>query len=336
MRAGRERRRASRPCSSWSAGAAQPDSGSVDARRLASSSATSRSTRWRCSTRRATSWRRWSIAFRRRRSGRSRTSPALRLLRRRRARRACACSPAARRRVWCWRMMLYDPPNFLVLDEPTNHLDIAHQGDAHRARSRDFEGTMLFVSHDRHFLAELSNRVLELHAGRAARLRRRLHGVRRPHRPRSPRPPLKQNLTAEPQRNTEVRGDLLCKERTPRTPRLRGALEEGLSVTPRLPGAELLRRSAPALPLALMPMRRRMSRPVLRGAAAAVALVGDLRHRRAGGLGLEDLALAWHLGAPAAWRVSFQSCSRSSSSGEQNVEARPAASARAVRPMRCT
>ena len=38
---------------------------------------------------------------------------------------ACASSPAARRRASCWRMMLFDPPNFLVLDEPTNHLDIA-------------------------------------------------------------------------------------------------------------------------------------------------------------------------------------------------------------------
>ena len=58
--------------------------------------------------------------------------------------------------------MLFDPPNFLVLDEPTNHLDIGDQGDADRGARRDYEGTMLFVSHDRHFLAALSNRVLEL------------------------------------------------------------------------------------------------------------------------------------------------------------------------------
>jgi ATPase subunit of ABC transporter with duplicated ATPase domains len=57
--------------------------------------------------------------------------------------------------------MLYDPPNFLVLDEPTNHLDIATKEMLITALSQ-FEGTMLFVSHDRHFLAELSNRVLEL------------------------------------------------------------------------------------------------------------------------------------------------------------------------------
>jgi ATPase subunit of ABC transporter with duplicated ATPase domains len=57
--------------------------------------------------------------------------------------------------------MLYDPPNFLVLDEPTNHLDMATKEMLINALA-EFEGTMLFVSHDRHFLAALSNRVLEL------------------------------------------------------------------------------------------------------------------------------------------------------------------------------
>ncbi len=57
--------------------------------------------------------------------------------------------------------MLYDPPNFLVLDEPTNHLDMATKEMLITALGA-YEGTMLFVSHDRHFLAELSNRVLEL------------------------------------------------------------------------------------------------------------------------------------------------------------------------------
>jgi ATPase subunit of ABC transporter with duplicated ATPase domains len=58
-------------------------------------------------------------------------------------------------------MMLFDPPNFLVLDEPTNHLDIATKEMLIGALGK-FDGTMLFVSHDRHFLGELSNRVLEL------------------------------------------------------------------------------------------------------------------------------------------------------------------------------
>ncbi|KMO31373.1 glycosyl transferase family 1 [Methylobacterium tarhaniae] len=57
--------------------------------------------------------------------------------------------------------MLYDPPNFLVLDEPTNHLDVGTK-DMLIAALAQYEGTMLFVSHDRHFLAALSNRVLEL------------------------------------------------------------------------------------------------------------------------------------------------------------------------------
>ncbi|MGP8025282.1 MAG: ABC-F family ATP-binding cassette domain-containing protein [Acidocella sp.] len=58
-------------------------------------------------------------------------------------------------------LMLFDPPNFLVLDEPTNHLDLATKEMLITALS-NYEGTMLFVSHDRHFLAALSNRVLEL------------------------------------------------------------------------------------------------------------------------------------------------------------------------------
>jgi ATPase subunit of ABC transporter with duplicated ATPase domains len=57
--------------------------------------------------------------------------------------------------------MLFDPPNFLVLDEPTNHLDLETKEMLVSALS-DFEGTMLFVSHDRTFLRGLSNRVLVL------------------------------------------------------------------------------------------------------------------------------------------------------------------------------
>ena len=57
--------------------------------------------------------------------------------------------------------MLLEPPNFLVLDEPTNHLDLATKEMLLEAL-KDFEGTMLFVSHDRAFLRGLSNRVLEL------------------------------------------------------------------------------------------------------------------------------------------------------------------------------
>ena len=57
--------------------------------------------------------------------------------------------------------MLLDPPNFLVLDEPTNHLDLFTKEMLIDALA-DFDGTMLFVSHDRAFLRALSNRVVEL------------------------------------------------------------------------------------------------------------------------------------------------------------------------------
>jgi ATPase subunit of ABC transporter with duplicated ATPase domains len=56
--------------------------------------------------------------------------------------------------------MLYNPPNFLVLDEPTNHLDLATKEMLVEAL-KDFEGTMIFVSHDRMFLRGLGSRVLE-------------------------------------------------------------------------------------------------------------------------------------------------------------------------------
>ena len=87
--------------------------------------------------------------------------------------------------------MLLNPPNFLVLDEPTNHLDLATKEMLIHALG-SYEGTMLFVSHDRTFLRGLSNRVLELggESGTDAEphaylglLRR----VRRTHRPRSAR-----------------------------------------------------------------------------------------------------------------------------------------------------
>ena len=57
--------------------------------------------------------------------------------------------------------MLYNPPNFLVLDEPTNHLDLATKEMLVEAL-HEFEGTMIFVSHDRTFLRGLGSRVLEL------------------------------------------------------------------------------------------------------------------------------------------------------------------------------
>ena len=87
--------------------------------------------------------------------------------------------------------MLYDPPNFLVLDEPTNHLDLATKEMLIEAL-RDFEGTMLFVSHDRTFLRgprEPRARAGrgERHGGAAAPLPRLLRRVRGPDRARGAR-----------------------------------------------------------------------------------------------------------------------------------------------------
>ncbi len=57
--------------------------------------------------------------------------------------------------------MLYDAPNFMVLDEPTNHLDLSTKR-ALVASLAEYEGTLVFVSHDRAFLRALANRVVEL------------------------------------------------------------------------------------------------------------------------------------------------------------------------------
>jgi ATPase subunit of ABC transporter with duplicated ATPase domains len=59
--------------------------------------------------------------------------------------------------------LMYDAPNLLVLDEPTNHLDIATKRGLVRALT-GYEGTLIFVSHDRQFLSALATRVLELSA----------------------------------------------------------------------------------------------------------------------------------------------------------------------------
>jgi ATPase subunit of ABC transporter with duplicated ATPase domains len=72
-------------------------------------------------------------------------------------------SGGERSRLVLARMLMY-PPNLLVLDEPTNHLDLATKDMLIKAL-KDFEGTMVFVSHDRSFLRGLGTRVLELAGG---------------------------------------------------------------------------------------------------------------------------------------------------------------------------
>jgi ATPase subunit of ABC transporter with duplicated ATPase domains len=66
----------------------------------------------------------------------------------------------------CLAKILYDAPNVLVLDEPTNHLDIATKRALVKALEQ-YDGTIVFVSHDRAFLRAIANRIVELAPGKA-------------------------------------------------------------------------------------------------------------------------------------------------------------------------
>ncbi len=122
--------------------------------------AISPSTPWSCSTARRRFSRTSRRRFRRRAGGADDARRLLRLFRRR-CREEMPRAVGRRKGAAGDGEMLFEPPNFLVLDEPTNHLDIATKEMLIKALSA-FEGAMLFVSHDRHILAALSNRVFEL------------------------------------------------------------------------------------------------------------------------------------------------------------------------------
>ena len=62
--------------------------------------------------------------------------------------------------------LLQSRPNFLILDEPTNHMDIQAKETLESA-FQAYEGTILFVSHDRYFLDQVVDRIVELRGGKA-------------------------------------------------------------------------------------------------------------------------------------------------------------------------
>jgi ATP-binding cassette subfamily F protein 3 len=64
--------------------------------------------------------------------------------------------------------LLLDPPNLLLMDEPTTHLDIASI-DALIGALQQFEGTLVFISHDVHFIRALATTVLHISAGKLTR-----------------------------------------------------------------------------------------------------------------------------------------------------------------------
>jgi ATP-binding cassette subfamily F protein 3 len=59
---------------------------------------------------------------------------------------------------------LVDPPNLLLMDEPTTHLDI-HTVESLTLALERYEGTLVFISHDVHFIRQLATKVLHVNAG---------------------------------------------------------------------------------------------------------------------------------------------------------------------------
>jgi ATPase subunit of ABC transporter with duplicated ATPase domains len=79
------------------------------------------------------------------------------------AKRLCVLSGGEQQRIVFGRLSL-EQPNLLLMDEPTNHLDMESIESLDTALAK-YEGTLVFVSHDRQFVSSVANRIIEMKLG---------------------------------------------------------------------------------------------------------------------------------------------------------------------------
>jgi len=77
---------------------------------------------------------------------------------------ARVCSGGEKNRLIFGRLMMQSP-NVLVLDEPTNHMDM-EAIEALNVALMHYEGTLLFVSHDREFVSSLATHIIDINNGK--------------------------------------------------------------------------------------------------------------------------------------------------------------------------
>jgi ATP-binding cassette subfamily F protein 3 len=123
--------------------------------------------------------------------------------------------------------LLLDPPNLLLMDEPTTHLDM-NSIDALLCALDQFEGTLIFISHDVYFIRALANKVVHVHGGqlthyaggydyyldktKSVSARAALTAGSKPNDARSPSPGLSDTLFPSDGERDEVRGGISRKE----------------------------------------------------------------------------------------------------------------------------